>query len=1102
MLESGWAPEDAFFIHSIPQSRRSDLTHSQTRNRMARITPNWLPSLVSLLLVWLAARAIAAEAFPSGLRCEHRADPSGIDRQSARLGWQIAADGRGQRQTAYRILVASSLDTLARHEGDLWDSGRVDSGNSVDIPYAGQPLATHAECFWKTMVWNDAGEPSAWSEPARWSMGILDPADWQADWIGLEQEIPKRFVADTNWIWFPDAGPAEALPPGVRFFRRAFTIPADHPITSAVLRITADDPCTIFLDGREIGSRSGGHATKEMDLTYRLTPGPHLLAVRAENRGDAVRPAGLIARLQIDFAAGEPLVVRADESWLSSKVDSPGWQMPGFDAVGWRPARVLGPVGIAPWGQVQQAEERRLPARYLRREFTAAKPIRRAMLSWCGQGLSEVSINGRRVNDHVLSPALAEYPKRLWYLTEDVTDLVREGPNCLGVILGNGRFFAPRSQVYANMPTYGLPKVLLHLRLEHADGTVALVTSDDAWQVTDDGPIRANNEFDGEEYDARLSLGGWDQPGYAAAAWHLAEVVPAPSGILSAQPIEPIRIVDRLQPRTVTTLPSGVHVFDLGQNIAGWCRLRMVGPAGTQVTLHHAERLHADGSLDMANLRGARATDCYTLAGSGEETWEPRFTSHGFRYVGVSGVSETPPLDAIAGCVVHDDLRAVGTIETSSEILNQIYRNAVWGFRGNYRSVPTDCPQRDERQAWLGDRLGVARGEAYAFDTQAFYAKWLQDIADTQRADGVIPDVCPAHWPAFTDNVVWPSAAILVAATQLRQFGDRDVIARHYPCFVRWLDHMLGLTTDGLIDRDAYGDWCVPPEDPAVIHSQDPARRTAPALLATAFLAHDLEIVARFADLLAKPDDAARFRAESARIKAAFQRRFFDDATGFYDNGTQTACVLPLAFGLVPPDHAAGVIERLVERIEGPSCGHIGTGLVGGQFLYQTLTRSGRPDLAFQIASQKTYPSLGYMAEQGATTVWELWNGNTADPAMNSGNHVMLVGDLVTWMYEDLAGIAPATATDGFRTIRMQPCFPAGLDFVKARYDSHMGPITSHWLRTPTGIRWDVTLPANTSAEVILSPAAAHRLSIDGEPQSTPLSLPLTLPSGTYRLEF
>ena len=1054
------------------------------------------------LFVSLLVGEATVAAIPQRLRCEHRIDPQGIDTEAPRLGWMVAAAEPASRQAAYRVLVASSPDLLARDEADLWDSGRVESADTIDIRYAGGPLATHAACFWKVRLWDQRGRASPWSNVARWSMGVLAPGDWKAAWIGLDEEIPKQFLADTNWIWFPDPGMTDALPPGPRFFRRAFRVTDDHPITNAVLRITADDACTIFLDGREIGSRSGGHATKEMDLTHRLTPGLHLLAVRAENRGETPNPAGLIARLQVDFAAGPPLVVRADESWRTSKIESPDWQTVDFDDTNWQPARVLGPVGIAPWGKVQRAEGRRLPARHLRREFAVSRPIRRAIVSWCGQGLSEVRLNGRKVNDHVLSPALAEYPQRLWYVTEDVTDLVREGQNCLGVILGNGRFFAPRSQVYANMPTYGLPKLLLHLRLEHADGTVSVVTSDDAWQLTRDGPIRANNEFDGEEYDARRLQGDWSQSGYDASGWEAARIVAAPAGTLSAQPIEPIRIVERIRPRSVTSLPSGGHVFDLGQNVQGWCRLRAAGPAGTQITLRHAERLRPDGSLDLANLRGARATDRYTLAGGGADSWEPRFTAHGFRYVEVSGFPGKPPIDAIEGCVVHDDLRPTGTIETSNDTLNRIYRNAVWGFRGNYRSIPTDCPQRDERQAWLGDRLGVARGEAYAFDTQAFYAKWLQDIADCQRADGVIPDVCPAHWPAFTDNVVWPSAAILVADTQLRQFGDREVVVRHYPGFVRWLDHMAGFLRDGVTDRDTYGDWCVPPEDPGLIHSQDPVRRTAPALLATAFLAHDFAIVAAFADLLDKPDDAARLRQQATTIRAALNRRFFNSREGFYDNGTQTACVLPLAFELVPPGETPRVVERLVERIEGPSHGHIGTGLVGGQFLHQTLTRSGRADLAFRIATRETYPSLGYMAKQGGTTIWELWNGDTADPAMNSGNHVMLVGDLVTWMYEDLAGIAPATATEGFRSIRMQPHFPAGLDFVKACYDSHVGPIASHWQRTATGISWDVTIPANASAELHLPQAALDQLTIDGQRPTPPPSPPLQLPSGSYRLEF
>lgn len=1024
------------------------------------------------ILAALAAPGMLAAATVGRLRCEHRTNPEGIDVPRPRLSWVIESDEPGERQTAYRVLVASSRDRLDRDEGDLWDSGRVEAGDSVGVAYAGLPIPAHAACHWKVTVWGRGGS-SGWSEPARWSMGLLDPAAWQATWIGLEEEIPRRFLEDTNWIWSPDEMPEGAAPEGRRFFRRRFEIPADRSFTNVVLRITADDGCTIFLDGREIGTRSGGQATKEMDLTYRMRPGPHVLAVKAEN---AAGPAGLIARLQVDFAAGPPLVVRADDTWKTSRAEEPGWQQPGFDDSAWRPARVLGAVGMEPWGAVRRAEERRLAARTLRREFDVPKPVRRAVVSLCGLGSSELHLNGRRVGDHVLSPALAEYPRRLWYVTHDVTDFVKPGRNAIGAILGNGRFFAVRSQVYANMPTYGLPTLLLHLRIEHDDGTVSTVVSDDRWRVTNAGPIVANNEYDGEEYDARRSLGRWAEAGYDDTSWRPVDRSPLPGGTLSAQMIEPIRVTERIRPRTVTRLPSGSFVFDFGQNIAGWCRLTAAGPPGTRITLRHAERLQSDGTLDLANLRGARACDAYTLAGSGTETWEPRFTSHGFRYVELSGFPGEASLDALQGCVVHDDLRPTGTIRTSNEMLNAVSRNAVWGLRGNYRSVPTDCPQRDERQAWLGDRLQVPRGEAYVFDTAAFYAKWLTDIADAQRSDGAIPDVCPAHWPSFTDNVVWPSAAILVAEGQWRHYGDRAVVERHYPCFARWIDHMLSFVTDGITSRDTYGDWCVPPEDPRLIHSQDPSRKTAPALLATAFLAHDLAVMARFADLLDVPDDAARYRREAGAIRAAFTRRFFDPGTGFYDNGTQTSCVLPLAFGLVP-DGESRVAGRLVERIEGPDRGHLATGLVGGQFLHRTLTAVGRPDLALAIAAHRDYPSLGFMAERGATTVWELWNGDTADPAMNSGNHVMLTGDLLEWMYADLAGIAPGDDGDGFRTIRMAPQVVDGLDFVDAAYESPYGRIESRWQRVGAGGRWEIVVPANTEAEVVVPGGAARRLS-------------------------
>ncbi|MDE3167686.1 MAG: family 78 glycoside hydrolase catalytic domain, partial [Acidobacteriota bacterium] len=441
------------------------------------------------------------------------------------------------------------------------------------------------------------------------------------------------------------------------------------------------------------------------------------------------------------------------------------------------------------------------------------------------------------------------------------------------------------------------------------------------------------------------------------------------------------------------------------------------GPKGAEVRLRHAETLTPEGELYVDNLRSARATDFYTLKGGATEVWEPRFTYHGFRFVEVTGYPGTPSVEALSGRVVSDNLTPIADFSSSNPLLNQIHHNIVWGVRGNYRSIPTDCPQRDERQGWLGDRSVVSRSESYLFDVAAFYSKWETDISDTQRDNGSIPDVAPNYWVLYNDDVTWPSTFIQVPTMLYDQYADRRVVERNYPAMKRWIEHMRGFVKDNIQPKDTYGDWCVPPEDPKLIHSQDPARKTDGALLATAYFYMMNRQMARFARLLGRESDANQFETAATEMRAAFQARFFDAAKGYYANGTQTSSILPLAFGMTPAEDRERVFAALIGRIERESNGHVGTGLVGAQWLMRTLTENGRPDVALQIAAQKTYPGWGYMVSKGATTVWELWNGDTADPAMNSGNHVMQIGDLGVWMYEDLAGIRPDPDDPGFHHI-------------------------------------------------------------------------------------
>ena len=1019
---------------------------------------------------------VSAHTTVTGLRCESLKSPLGIDATHPRLSWILNSRERDQRQTAYQVLVASSTARLNANVGDLWDSGKMDSDQSIQVPYAGKPLVSNEPCFWKVRVWDKDGKAAAWSKPAEWSMGLLQPSDWHAQWIGLEGEEITNYLAGTSWIWFPEGNPEKAAPPGEKYFRRVIVIPSDREIRRATFVYTGDNMCRGWLNGRDLGARASYHVVKDNDVTYRLQPGTNVVALTGYNRGTNAKPAGVVGLLTVEFDQGPPLIVPTDDQWKVSDQDPTNWTLVDFDDSTWASARVLGPVGRQPWGNVRISESRRQPARWLRKQFTVDQKIRRATVSFSGLGWSELYLNGRKVGDAVLSPAFAQYNQRVFYVTYDVTKQLSRGVNALGVVLGNGRYYADRSKVYTGTESFGWPKLLLQLRVEYTDGSVTNLVSDGSWRLTTNGPILANNDYDGEDYDARKEFPGWSRPGFDDAKWQPAQIVGAPPGVVAAQMIDPIRVTGTLKPTAMTEPKPGVYVYDLGQNMVGWARLKVSGPAGTRVKLRFAEVLKPDGMLDVANLRGARATDRYTLKGQGTEVWEPRFTSHGFRYVEVTGFPGEPDLHSIAGRMVNDDLPTNGTFACSNPLLNRIYRAVVRGVRGNYHSIPTDCPQRDERQGWLGDRSEESRGETYLFDNSALYAKWLQDIADAQRPGGSVPDIAPTCWPIYSDDVVWPSTSLIIPQILRAQFDDTTVIASHYPCMKEWMDYMeQRYLVKGIISRDSYGDWCVPPRDRTRIWTQDPNRRTAGPLLATAYFYHDAQLMKGYAALLGKSEDAEHFSALAEQLKAAFNEKFLNRDLGQYDNGTETSCVLPLAFGLVPDAMRERIFNHLVDKIK-DGHDHIGTGLVGGQYLMRVLTDNGRPDLACAIATQKTYPSWGYMIEHGATTIWELWNGNTADPEMNSRNHVMLVGDLVIWLYEDLAGIKSDPAAPGFKHIIMKPHPVGDLTFVKATHRSPYGLIASDWQRRGANFDWQITVPPNTTATVYVPAKSLDRV--------------------------
>jgi len=707
-----------------------------------------------------------------------------------------------------------------------------------------------------------------------------------------------------------------------------------------------------------------------------------------------------------------------------------------------------------------------VPARYLRKEFSVGRNVSQARLYICGLGLYEAYINGKNVAPgQVLSPTMSEYDRTAYYNVIDVTDLLRRGDNAVGVILGSGRFTSMRIPKHRH---YGLPRLLCQVEVRYADGSMDVISSDGTWMATSRGPIRSDNEFDGEKYDASLEMPGWTEAGFTCdSRWAPAEIEDAPKGGLEVQMNPNMAIMQTLEPVSISKRDTS-FVIDMGQNMVGWIDVENLPiEKGKTLRMHFCETLRPDGSPDYGNLRSADALDEYRASSSGNMSWHPLFVYHGFRYVEVSGV-ENVKAENFKGRVIYDRMPSTGSFSCSDEVLERIYRNAFWGIRGNYRGMPTDCPQRDERVGWLGDRTTGCYGEAYLFGNYHLYSKWTRDIRESQMESGSIPDVAPYYWEICSDNMTWPAAFVRSCDMIYRMYGDPSPIRDNYQAMKKWLLYMKErYGRDGLITKDTYGDWCVPPERPDMGRTKDPSRITDGTLISTAFYYDICRMMGRFAPIAGESSDVEYFEKEASLARDAFNKKFLYKEKCCYGNNTVTSNLLPLWFGMVPEDVKDMVLESIVEKTGKDFGGHVSCGVVGIQQLLRCLTDNGRGDLALEIASSTTYPSWGYMAENGATTIWELWNGNSSSASMNSGNHVMLLGDLLIWMYEYLGGISPLEP--GFRKILLRPFFDIGLQWVDCSYDSVYGRIESRWRKGPGGrMQWDFTIPPNTTATVVL----------------------------------
>ena len=905
------------------------------------------PLLFLVIFSLACCPKLKAAVTVDGLKCEYQTNPLGIDTPSPRLSWILESNQRNQSQTAYEILASSSLDNLNNGRFDEWDSGKVTSSDSINIAYAGKPLASGQRIWWKVRVWAQQSrdsqgasnelnqgpaqlsgtfparpgeeEVSAFAKPAWFEIAFLNPADWQAKWIQHKStaSIPESQAFD------------------------------DHP------------------------------------------------------------------------------------------------------------------------------------APLFRKEFVLAKKIARARIYVSGLGYYELRLNGEKVGDHVLDPGWTTYSKRVLYSTYDVTDQLKQGRNAVGIMLGDGWFnllpLAMGGRIrMRDFLTIGEPRAIVQLVVKFADGSTQTIASDQTWRV-DDGPIIRNGEYLGELYDARREQTGWDEPGFDDSSWANAVLASGPKlGPLCAQTAPPIRITRILKPKKITEPKPGVFIFDFGQNFAGWARLRVQGPAGTHVRLRFGELLYPNGTLNgMTSVFGQNKSggkdyvydgvgkpktafqiDEYVLKGHGTEEFHPHFTFHGFRYVEVTGFPGKPNLHSLAGLRLNADVATAGSFKCSNPLFNQIQDMVLWTELSNLFSVQSDCPHR-EKLGYGGDIVASSEMAMLNFDMCRFYAKSAQDLADAARPNGGFTETSPyvgIHDEGLggeTGPVGWGTAEPLLLC-QLRQFyGEQRPMIAQYAATKKWIQFLQKNSQDGILDNG--------------IGDHESLERPPRALSGTAFYYLNVRLFAQMARALDRANDAQAAESLAERIKAAFNQKFLQPGTGRYDSAFQSSQAFALYNGLVPTDERPLALNVLAQNIAAHE-NHLTTGIFGTKFMLNSLSDSGRADLAFDIADQNTFPGWGYMLANGATTLWEHW---AFSDDTYSHNHPMF-GSVGEWFYKALAGIQPAPDAVGFDKIIIAPQPVGDLKWVKAGYDSVHGRIVSEWTRNHGRFKLHVRVPIGATATVFI----------------------------------
>ncbi len=1002
---------------------------------------------------------------PHGLTVEYRENPCGLDTPVPRLGWKLGEkqEGRGGMQSAYRVIVASSREVLARDTGDIWDSGKIMSAQNVGVEFGARALETSQRVFWKVKTWNDAGEESAWSQPAEWTMGVMKPTDWKAKWIGPAASTrPDEDFGAAQWI----TAPADTN--GVTTLEYSFTFDGIKPgevvemVHAGVTRHEIKVNGKLFNDKRT-GCMHDWRYLRFRDLTPYLVKGENKIVVQ-------LFPA---QHLDPDLSI-DPIRVRApkDACAFLAKMTLPGGKTRVTGKTDWTSpnGRVteLGTVRATAWGkQMILRTENAAPA--FVKTLDIKKPVASAVLHVTGLGFYEASLNGRKIGKKVLDPSPTAFDHRVLYSTYRLDNELQPGTHELKILVGHG-WYDLRSVLVWNFetaPWRDFPRCIAQLEIVYTDGTKETVVTDKTWRQVK-SPLGYDDLFEGEV------IGAWDSrtPDFEKTVV-MAEEVPSPRGRLTSEAQPGAAIMRTIPVRKIQDLGNGTYRLDFGENLAGWARLTFRNQQkGDVISIRYDERDGDDRNVDQyfrytASHRvcatdAAFQTDRFICTGAAQEVYEPRFAYAGFRFVLVKGLREAPRAEDALACMIHTAFPTIGSFSCSDQTFNTLMEMGDRAYRSNFTDgVPTDCPHR-EKNGWTGDASVASELAQYLYENTAGYEKWLRDIIDTQLDDGNICCIVPTSgWGYFWGNgPSWDSALPVIAWNLWTYRGNRRILDEVYPALVKYLDYTAtradrqGLVTHGLCD------WA------AVDESQVPATE----LTSSCYYYQALTIAGYIAELKGLKEAATKYRTLAARTREGINAKYYK-GDGLYDNGGQTAQAFPLAFGIVRESERAKVEAKLVAAVERMDY-HVNMGLLGTKHVFRALSRMGRTDLAFKMLVNPTKPSMVDWIRQGATTLWETFDGKW------SRNHIMF-GDFVGWAYQYLAGIRPSEAEGStsavmvakkpaFQDIVLAPQPIAALDWVRANVDGPNGEIVSSWKRTDTAVVYTFVVPPNTSARICL----------------------------------